>query len=108
MQGDIISLDMQLKNYQITLSQINNMLGNRNTSTAEYLSKCIFSVAIGTNDYIANYFSPFYTTRRIYTPQQYAVVLNQQLSQQLQVSKLHLHPRIIICFAIMILKFKNL
>ncbi|XP_059434562.1 GDSL esterase/lipase At1g29670-like [Corylus avellana] len=83
--GDIISMDMQLKNYQITLSQINKTLGNRNMSTVEYLSKCIFSVAIGTNDYIDNYFFPqYYTTSRIYTPQQYAVVLNQQLSQQLQ------------------------
>ncbi|XP_059438457.1 GDSL esterase/lipase At1g29670-like [Corylus avellana] len=85
MKGDIISMDMQLKNYQITLSQINKTLGNRNMSTAEYLSKCIFSVAIGTNDYITNYLFPqFYTTSRIFTPQQYAVVLNQQLSQQLQ------------------------
>ncbi|KAE8038781.1 hypothetical protein FH972_011256 [Carpinus fangiana] len=82
--GDIISMDMQLENYQITLSQINKMLGNRNTSTTEYLSKCIYSVAIGANDYIDNYFSPVYTTSLIYNPQQYAVVLNQQLSQQLQ------------------------
>ncbi|XP_059461936.1 GDSL esterase/lipase At1g29670-like, partial [Corylus avellana] len=81
-QGDRISMDRQLKNHQITVSKIK--LGNHNKSTAEYLSKCIYVVAIGSNDYLNNYFLPqYYPTSTIYTPQQYAVVLNDQLSQQL-------------------------
>ncbi|XP_059461938.1 GDSL esterase/lipase At1g29670-like [Corylus avellana] len=82
-QGDRISMDRQLKNHQITVSKIKQMLGNHNKSTAAYLSKCIYVVAIGSNDYLNNYFHPGYTTSTIYTPQQYAVVLNHQLSQQL-------------------------
>ncbi|KAE8056665.1 hypothetical protein FH972_013413 [Carpinus fangiana] len=83
-QGDRISMDRQLKNHQTSLLEINRMLGNHNKSTAEYLSKCIYVVAIGSNDYLNNYFLPqYYPTSTIYTPQQYAVVLNDQLSQQL-------------------------
>jgi hypothetical protein len=46
-QGDRISMDRQLKNHQTTMSEINRMLGNNHNTTAEYLSKCIYSVAIG-------------------------------------------------------------
>ncbi|XP_059460856.1 GDSL esterase/lipase At1g29670-like [Corylus avellana] len=82
--GDQISMDQQLQNHQITVLEMNQMLGNHNKSAAEYLSKCIYVVAIGSNDYVNNYFLPrFFLTSRIYTPQQYAVVLNHQLSQQL-------------------------
>ncbi|KAE8056667.1 hypothetical protein FH972_013415 [Carpinus fangiana] len=81
--GDRISMDRQLKNHQITLLEIKQMLGNHKKSTAEYLSKCVYVVAIGSNDYLNNYFSTQYPTSTIYTPQQYAVALNDQLSQQL-------------------------
>ena len=40
-----------------------------------YLNKCIFSVAIGNNDNLNNYFMP---QRRIYNQEQYATVLVQQ------------------------------
>lgn len=82
-QGDRIWMDRQLKNHKITVFRITQMLGNPK-SAAEYLSKCIYSVAIGSNDYLNNYFLPqLYPTSRIYTPEQYADVLNQQLFQQL-------------------------
>ncbi|KAE8056674.1 hypothetical protein FH972_013422 [Carpinus fangiana] len=82
--GDRISMDRQLKNHQITLLEMNQMLGNHKKSTAEYLSKCIYVVGVGINDYLINYLLPqYYPTSTIYTPQQYAVVLNNQLSQQL-------------------------
>ncbi|XP_062165341.1 GDSL esterase/lipase At1g29670-like isoform X2 [Alnus glutinosa] len=83
-QGDRISMDRQLKNHETTMSEINRMLGNNHNTTVEYLSKCIYSVAIGSNDYLSNYFLPqYYPTSRLYTQQQYAVVLIDQLSQQL-------------------------
>ncbi|KAE8056664.1 hypothetical protein FH972_013412 [Carpinus fangiana] len=83
-QGDRIWMDRQLENHQITVSQIEQMLGNQNKSTAEYLSKCIYSIEIGSNDYLNNYFlTEYYPTSEIYTQQQYAVVLADQLSQQL-------------------------
>ncbi|XP_073308466.1 GDSL esterase/lipase At5g45670-like isoform X2 [Primulina huaijiensis] len=72
----------QVNNYKSTISQIVNILGDQNT-TANYLSKCIYSIGIGSNDYLNNYFMPSYSTSRQYTPQQYADVLIQQYSQQL-------------------------
>jgi hypothetical protein len=81
-------MNRQLKNHQTTVSEINRILGDDERS-AEYLSKCIYSVAIGSNDYLNNYFMPqFYPTSTIYTQQQYALVLNDQLSRQLTVSTL--------------------
>ncbi|RZC46672.1 hypothetical protein C5167_039621 [Papaver somniferum] len=52
-------------------------------SAADYLSRCIYTVGMGSNDYLNNYFmTAYYTTSRRYTPQQYADVLAQQYSQQ--------------------------
>ncbi|XP_030944447.1 GDSL esterase/lipase At1g29670-like [Quercus lobata] len=83
-QGDRISLDRQLLNHQVTVSNIKNLLGNNESLATAYLNKCIYSVAIGSNDYLNNYFLPqFYPTSRIYNQKQYATVLVQQLSQQL-------------------------
>jgi phospholipase/lecithinase/hemolysin len=83
-QGDRISMDAQLQNHQITVSRIAQILGN--DSAATHLSKCIYSVGMGSNDYINNYFAPakFYPASCQYTPEQYAVVLSDQYSQQLR------------------------
>ena len=63
-----------------------NILGDEDTA-ANYLRKCIFSVGMGSNDYLNNYFMPaFYSTGQRYTPEQYADELIQQYSQQLRVS----------------------
>ncbi|KAL4614052.1 hypothetical protein ACB092_07G027600 [Castanea dentata] len=83
-QGDRISLDVQLLNHQVTVSNIKILLGNNEPLATAYLNKCIYSVAIGSDDYINNYFLPqFYPTSRIYNQKQYATVLVQRLSQQL-------------------------
>ena len=92
LQGDRISLDRQLLNHQVTVSNIKNLLGNNESLATAYLNKCIYSVAIGSNDYLNNYFLPqFYPTSRIYNQEQYATVLVQQLSQQLLVSSTFLY-----------------
>lgn len=75
----------QVNNYKNTISQVVNLLGNE-TAAANYLSKCIYSVGLGSNDYLNNYFMPAsYSTSRRYTPDQYADVLIQQYRQQLVV-----------------------
>ncbi|CAK7323770.1 unnamed protein product [Dovyalis caffra] len=82
--GGRISMDSQLQNHQITVSRVKEIIRDKNLA-AKYLSKCMYSVGIGTNDHIANYFRPqLYPTSRLYTPEQYAIVLNQQFSQQLK------------------------
>lgn len=75
----------QVNNYKNTISQVVSLLGNE-TAAANYLSKCIYSVGLGSNDYLNNYFMPAsYSTSRRYTPDQYADVLIQQYRQQLVV-----------------------
>lgn len=62
-----------------------NLLGNQDQA-ANYLSRCIYSIGLGSNDYLNNYFQPlYYSTGRQYTPEQYADLLIQQYTQQLQV-----------------------
>ncbi|KAL4600264.1 hypothetical protein ACB092_11G186100 [Castanea dentata] len=83
-EGDWISLDRQFLNHQVTISNIKILLGNNESLATAYLNKCIYSIAIGSNDYLNNYFLPqFYPTRRIYNQEQYATIIVQQLSQQL-------------------------
>ncbi|XP_076955228.1 GDSL esterase/lipase At1g29670-like [Bidens hawaiensis] len=82
--GDRISLNKQLLNHAIVVSRLRILQRNR-TFTKEYLSKCIYTVNMGSNDYINNYFMPDkYPAGRIYTPDRYASVLINQYSDQLR------------------------
>ncbi|KAG5562509.1 hypothetical protein RHGRI_005288 [Rhododendron griersonianum] len=82
--GAVISLNQQLLNHQIIVSRIGDLLGSKEEA-ANYLSKCIYYVGMGSNDYINNYLLPqYFNTSQLYTPEQYAVVLIQQYSQQLK------------------------
>lgn len=82
--GAVISLNAQLRNHQTTVSRIGVLLGSKEEA-ANYLSKCIYYVGMGSNDYINNYLLPeYFNTSCLYTPEQYAVVLIQQYSQQLK------------------------
>ncbi|KAF8042571.1 hypothetical protein BT93_A1031 [Corymbia citriodora subsp. variegata] len=81
-QGERISLDRQLGNHLITVSHVREILGG---NVSAYLNTCIYTVGMGSNDYINNYFMPdIYPTSRIYTPEQYADVLIKQYRQQLK------------------------
>ncbi|XP_021276058.1 GDSL esterase/lipase At1g29660-like [Herrania umbratica] len=83
--GARIPLNKQLKNHKIIISRITQILRN-DTSTRKLLNQCIYSVQIGSNDYINNYFVPeVYNTSRQYSPEQYAAVLVEQYSQQIKV-----------------------
>ncbi|KAM1213345.1 hypothetical protein PS2_004772 [Malus domestica] len=82
-QGDVISLDQQLLNHKFTASRIASILRSKR-SAGQYLNKCLYSVGMGSNDYINNYLLPeLYPTSRLYTPEQYATVLVQQYSRQI-------------------------
>nr|BAJ89133.1 predicted protein [Hordeum vulgare subsp. vulgare] len=83
--GQRISLGGQLQNYQAAVQQLVSILGDED-SAANHLSQCIFTVGMGSNDYLNNYFMPaVYSTSRQYTPEQYADVLVSQYTQQLRV-----------------------
>uniref|UniRef100_A0A0E0C7P9 GDSL esterase/lipase n=1 Tax=Oryza meridionalis TaxID=40149 RepID=A0A0E0C7P9_9ORYZ len=82
--GERISFSAQLQNYQAAVRQLVSILGGEDAA-ASRLSQCIFTVGMGSNDYLNNYFMPaFYPTSRQYTPEQYADVLINQYAQQLR------------------------
>ncbi|XP_058740677.1 GDSL esterase/lipase At5g45670-like [Vicia villosa] len=79
-----IYLGLQLQNHKIIVSRIVAKLGGL-SQAKDHLSKCLYYVYIGTNDYALNYFQPqYYSTSKTYTPEQYAQVLIDQLSTYLQ------------------------
>jgi phospholipase/lecithinase/hemolysin len=81
--GQRISFSGQVRNYQTTVSQVVQLLGDE-TRAADYLKRCIYSVGLGSNDYLNNYFMPtFYSSSRQFTPEQYANDLISRYSTQL-------------------------
>ncbi|KAK2994581.1 hypothetical protein RJ640_012748 [Escallonia rubra] len=82
--GGRISLDIQLLNHGITISRLVALQRNL-AFTKDYVSKCIYTVGMGNNDYLYNYYLPqYYPTSRLFTPDQFAAVLIQQYSKQLK------------------------
>ncbi|BAT73573.1 hypothetical protein LR48_Vigan01g038900 [Vigna angularis] len=82
--GARISFSGQVQNYQSTVNQVVSLLGNED-SAANYLSKCIYSIGLGSNDYLNNYFMPqFYSSSREYTPDQFADALINAYTDQLK------------------------
>ncbi|KAG8077912.1 hypothetical protein GUJ93_ZPchr0007g4433 [Zizania palustris] len=82
--GARISFGGQLQNYQSAVQQLVSILGDEDSAT-NHLSQCIFTVGMGSNDYLNNYFMPaIYPTSQQYTQEQYADVLLDQYSQQLR------------------------
>jgi len=83
-QGQRISFGGQLQNYQAAVQQLVSILGDED-SAASHLSRCIFTVGMGSNDYLNNYFMPaVYSTSQQYTPEQFADALAGQYAQQLR------------------------
>jgi phospholipase/lecithinase/hemolysin len=84
-QGGRIPFAGQVQNYQTAVQTMVNILGDQDTAS-DRLSKCIFSVGMGSNDYLNNYFMPaFYSTGSRYTPQQFADTLIADYRRYLQV-----------------------
>jgi hypothetical protein len=67
------------------VSRVVNLLGTEDQA-ASYLNKCIYSIGLGSNDYLNNYFMPtFYNTGSQFTPEEYADNLIQSYTDQLRV-----------------------
>ncbi|KAL2467342.1 GDSL esterase/lipase [Abeliophyllum distichum] len=82
--GAVISLNKQLSNHRVVISRIATLLGGEKVAK-EYLSKCLYTVAIGNNDYLNNYYLPqYYSSSSLYTPEQFAALLIRQYSKQLR------------------------
>ncbi|XP_077216254.1 GDSL esterase/lipase 7-like isoform X1 [Tasmannia lanceolata] len=82
--GERLYLEKQLHYFQKTVKI--DLRGNFPTSEAlsAYLAKAIFTVNIGSNDYINNYLQPdFYISSKIFTPEAFANLLITKLSHSL-------------------------
>jgi phospholipase/lecithinase/hemolysin len=83
-QGGRIPFAGQVQNYQTAVQTLVSILGDQDTAS-DHLSRCIFSIGMGSNDYLNNYFMPaFYNTGSRYTPEQYADSLIADYRRYLQ------------------------
>ncbi|CAI0475325.1 unnamed protein product [Linum tenue] len=81
--GQRIPLDVQLDNHLISVSRLALLLGAGGAYTR--LGQCLYTLGLGNNDFLNNYFRPeFYPSSRIYTVEQFAVVLANRYKEQLQ------------------------
>ncbi|KAL2896690.1 GDSL esterase/lipase 7, partial [Bienertia sinuspersici] len=81
--GECLSLDEQIRMFENTVKNQLASKFNNTTQLSQHLSKSIFIFSVGNNDYINTYFG-FLQTRRRFNPQQFAKLLIDTLSQQLQ------------------------
>ncbi|GLJ21773.1 hypothetical protein SUGI_0406330 [Cryptomeria japonica] len=78
-----VTFNEQIANFGNTVNDITSHLGSAE-EVAEYLSKSIFAITFGSNDYINNYLVPgFYSSSRTYTSEDYSDLLISHFSQQL-------------------------
>ncbi|XP_057544824.1 GDSL esterase/lipase At4g18970-like [Amaranthus tricolor] len=82
--GDVVTFDEQLTNHKRVISKVFKLM--KNGSTQAYMQKCLYTVNIGSNDYINNYFMPLhYQSSRKYSPNKYAHRLVNKYRQNLKI-----------------------
>ncbi|WVZ25838.1 hypothetical protein V8G54_004382 [Vigna mungo] len=83
LQGEHFSLKMQVENHKAIVSKITMKLRNSDKAK-EHLSKCLYYVSIGSNDYINNYFLPdHYNSSQTFSTDQFAKALIKEYSRNL-------------------------
>ncbi|KAM7524112.1 hypothetical protein LguiA_014014 [Lonicera macranthoides] len=83
--GKCFSFAEQLDLFQETVEKEMPKHFDNFTELSDYLSKSIFVIGIGNNDYINNYLQPnLYHASQLYTPQSFAKHLTDSLSQHFQ------------------------
>ncbi|XP_071739770.1 GDSL esterase/lipase At5g45670-like [Rutidosis leptorrhynchoides] len=82
--GDRITFDQQLRNHEMTISTIRDILGSPD-SASTHLKKCFYHIGFGSNDYLNNYFIPaVYQTSNIFTTNDFTELLIQQYNRQIR------------------------
>lgn len=86
MQGDNISLKKQIKMFRTTVRKYMPESFKTKKELKTHLSRSIFLIHIGSNDYINNFLQPrLYNSSRHYNANQFAQVLAHQLGTSLKV-----------------------
>ncbi|KAL6526307.1 hypothetical protein OROMI_029947 [Orobanche minor] len=100
--GKCLNFDEQVGLFERTVKQELSRHYKNSEELSNYLGKSIFVVSIGSNDYINNYLDRQHdhgTTNKRYSPQSFATLLIDRLSQQFQ-RLYHLGARKVIMFEI--------
>ncbi|XP_031392544.1 GDSL esterase/lipase At1g29670-like [Punica granatum] len=85
LQGNIVTFSNQLKNHADTVSRITMMSGGNETSALSYLSKCLYHVMHGNNDFCGNYFRPKqYSSSCRYNAELFADLLIQTYTERIE------------------------
>ncbi|KAL5700979.1 hypothetical protein ACHQM5_026367 [Ranunculus cassubicifolius] len=85
MQGENLSFEKQIQYFEEGVSNDLPKIFEASSELLKYLSKSIFVVSIGNNDYINNYLQPSnYESSHIYTPHQFASLLVDELKRGLK------------------------
>ncbi|THG12647.1 hypothetical protein TEA_019213 [Camellia sinensis var. sinensis] len=82
--GKCLNLDEQIDLFEKTVREDLPKLFKNTEGLLEYLSKSIFLIATGSNDYSGNYLQPNSYSSRLYSPLSFAQLLTQSLSQKLE------------------------
>ncbi|PIA61189.1 hypothetical protein AQUCO_00300606v1 [Aquilegia coerulea] len=83
--GENLSFNKQIKYFQDTITNDLLRIFKTPDEFLEYLSKSIFVVSIGNNDYINNYLQPAnYKSSQMFTPRQFADLLIDELIRGLK------------------------
>ncbi|XP_058086431.1 GDSL esterase/lipase At1g71250-like [Magnolia sinica] len=79
-----IPLKKQIENFRQSLSGIYSLFSQNTTLISAYMSKALFLISTGSNDYLTNYLRPdLYATSSHYTPLAFSDLLVRQMGQQL-------------------------
>jgi hypothetical protein len=82
-QGEIIPLEDQVHNFINTKQEIIDVIGEEGAN--QLMSKAVFSIITGNNDWLNTYLFPFSPLRVIYTVEQFRDNLINKLALQIQV-----------------------
>ncbi|CAM8878508.1 unnamed protein product [Rhodiola kirilowii] len=89
LQGDRLNFAKQVELHQATVTRVSKQLGSQNAAI-DHLKQCIYTVGIGSNDYINNYFMPdLYTSNKQYTPEQFAKLVADEYAAKLNATDPH-------------------
>ncbi|WCJ27126.1 GDSL esterase/lipase At1g29660 [Euphorbia peplus] len=82
--GKNIPFDEQLENHRKTMLRLAQFLKSEE-GAKWYLGKCLYTVGLGNNDYLNNYFVPdYYNSSKQYTLTQFTQLVIQQYKHQIQ------------------------
>lgn len=79
-------MDSQIQNFKRILEGLGSVLAN---GTEDYISRSLFLVCMGSNDYINNLLLPLSQTASMYTSESFAELLIQEYNRQLKVDSIY-------------------